>query len=345
MIHLFDRVYLESTSYLDIHSDRIVFSKEYNNRQTPGQVLFQYEDLKSLLSVMTFSNFIETVYFHSSLKNKKIVIYCDDISDLHAYFCKHIFENMSLDEYVQLIKLIDYHRQIYKKTKFFNLENSSKLWDIDIDPNDVINIKKLRLSFSYEFLFAEYLSGTEKHANEFLKKFHYFLRDWYSEALSDNREMVLINLLNHKFQEQLSFSDSDFDITDKNLLKNIKTLEYYADEEIWFRDGTEKINLQGLSKEKVQGLRNLLIYVYKTCEGMETNRSVFGIYDWIECATRDDFSKEELDKILNYIIDNTFDTSCVPRKKFEKINFALILYAISCKRKCQLEKLLNYRLI
>ena len=345
MIHLFDRVYLETLPYLDTHCDRIVISKEYNHRQTPGEVIYQYESFESLLSNMSFYNFLQSVYFQSTIKQRKIVIYCDDISEIHAYFCKHIFLNMSSEEYVNLINLINYHRQVYKKLKPFDLEKSIKLWDIKIDSLELEKIKELNLSVSYEFLFAEYLSGCCNHEEQFLKKFHYFLIDWFSEGLSDNREMILFNLLNHKFQEQLSFSEKDFDITDKNLLKNIDTLKYYADEEIWFRDGTDKINLSGISKEKSEGLRDLIFHVYKTCEGMETNRTAFGIYKWIECATRSNFSKLELDEILDFIITNTFDTSCVPRRKFGKINFAIILYAINCKRTNQLEKLLNYRLL
>ncbi len=345
MVHLFDRVYLEITPYLDIHHDRIVISKEFNNRQTPGKVLFQYDSFESLLSSMSFSNFLETVYFHSTLHNRKIVIYCDDISKIHVWFCKHIFPNMNLNSYLDLLKIIDYHRQVFKKPKFFNIDRSSELWDVAINPLEIEKIKNLNLSFSYEFLFAEYLSGIQDHENVFLKKFHHFLREWYSECFTDNREMVLINLFNHKFQEQLSFSINDFNITDKNLLKNIPSLKYYSDEEIWFKDGIEKINLLGLPKEKSQGLVELILFVYKNCEGMETDRSSFGLYKWIECATRDEMTKQELDEVVDYLLKNTFDTSGVPRKKFDKINFALILYFMNCKRNKQIEKLLSYRLL
>lgn len=344
MIHLFDRVYLESIMFLDTHNDKIIISKNSSDQKS-NLVLFQYDNLGSLLSSMSFSNFLEIVCFHSTLKNKKVVIYTDDVSEIYAYFCKHIFRSMTTSEYTHLVKLINYRDQIFRKIKIFDLEKCNKFQDIEVDQKEVDKIKQLKLSFSYEFLFADYLSGNEEHLKDFLKKFHYFLRAWFSEALTDNREMILLNLLNHKFQEQLSFSENDFDITDKNLLKNIDTMKYYADEEVWFRHGEEKIDLSGLSKEKIQGLKNLLIGVYKTCESMETNRTVFGVYDWIECVTKEEMSKTELDEIINYIIDNTFDTACVPRNRFQKINYALILHVMNLKRKNQLRDLSNYRLI
>lgn len=344
MVHLFDKVYLEITPKIDIHKNRIVISKE-RSRYTPDKLLFQYDSIENLLSSTSFSDFIESVYFHSKTKGSEIVIYCDDISILYSTFCKHIFPNMSLDTYKDLITIINYNRQVHKKEKLFDISKSQSLWDIEVLDYDVQKIKSLGLSFSYEFLFANYLSGSDNYLDLFLKKFHHFLRGWYSECFTDNREMVLINLFNHKFQEQLSFSEKDFDIQEKNLLKNIPRLKYYADEEIWFRDGTENINLSGLSEEKSKGLVDLIFFVYSNCEGMETDRSSFGLYKWIRCATDDHITKEKMDEIINYISEHTFDTSAVPRKKFEIINYPLILKILSYKRTKNLNKLLEYRLI
>jgi hypothetical protein len=167
---------------------------------------------------------------------------------------------------------------------------------------------------------------------------HLFLRRWFVEVFTDNRQMVLLNLSNHKFREAMGIDAKDIDITSTDPLANIPQLSAYADDIIWERN-EEFTNgifgecaLAGISEEQSNALIDTLIGIYTKFEGMDTDRSMFQVVkEWLPIATRDTVTDAELEIILEYIINNPFDTNLIPKFSFETVNFPLFLYFLDLK--------------
>lgn len=350
MIHLFDNVYVEQEKYIDVNFDRVIISKKnFSNSasNSTGKLLLAVPDLGSLLDIMSFSSFVEMLYVRNKLTSNKIVIYCDDgFIELYCLWCKHIFPNIDVDAFNKLVSFSNHNQQLANMGTPMHYEHADLDWDSLIaEPKCQLRIRELSLAYSYEFLLAEYVQGHTTHLDLFKKKFHYFLRKWFEEALTDNRLMILYNLYNHNFQQTLNFTDDDFNITDKNLLSNVASMKYYADEEIWFRHGDDKIDLTGLSQDKIDGLRDTILTVYRDCEHMQTNQTCFVLYQWLEVAVREEITNNELEEIFDCFMKNTFDTSGVPRHDFKTVNFPFLMFILKSKKDGKLELLDPYRLL
>lgn len=350
MIHLFDSIYIEQEKYIDVNFDRVVISKKnFNNSASysTGKLLLAIPDLGSLLDLMTFSSLIEMLYVRHKLTGNKIVIYCDEeFISFYCLWCKHIFPNIDFASFKQLVSFSN-HNQLLANMGAPMQSNHTELdWDsLTVVPSCQLRIREMMLSHSYEFLMLEYLQGHLAYLDIFKKKFHYFLRKWFEEALTDNRLMILYNLYNHNFQNTLDFSNKDFDINNANLLANIPSMKYYSDEEIWFRHGHDKIDLSGLSQEKIDGIRETILTVYRDCEHMATNQTCFILYQWLEVAVRENITNDELKEIFECFMTYTFDTCGVPRHDFKTVNFPLLMFILNCKKDNKLQLLDPYRLL
>ena len=159
---------------------------------------------------------------------------------------------------------------------------------------------------------------------------HTFLRRWFKEAFTDNRQMVLLNIGNHRFQEALGIDSTRVDITSTHPLENIPQLSAYADNSIWENQGIF-CNLEGLSETQINSLTSTIMGVYENFEGMEIDRSIFSLFNYLGAASRSELTKIEMDELLNFIINNPFDTNLVPRFDFQNVNFVLMLYFLRQK--------------
>jgi hypothetical protein len=149
----------------------------------------------------------------------------------------------------------------------------------------------------------------------------------------------------------MGFTEDQVDITKPNLLVDIPPLYYYGDESIWkmttdVSSGVYGIaDIGGLPQEKIDGLRNTILNVYAKFEGMPTNYTVFDSFNWLEYACADSMTKEQMDIVLDFVVNDPFDTCLVPRFDFRNINFPLILHFIRMKKENKLAELSKFRLI
>jgi hypothetical protein len=160
-----------------------------------------------------------------------------------------------------------------------------------------------------------------------------FLRRFFQEQFTDNRQMVLLNINNHRFQDALGFTKEQLDLQG-NPLKDIPELQYYYDPKIWKQPTTISsgvygiCELSGLTDSQIEGLKSTILRVFDSFEGMLTNSTVFEGIDFLDVACREGMTQEELDELIELVSDNPFDTCFVPRFDYENVNFPLFLHIL-----------------
>jgi hypothetical protein len=178
---------------------------------------------------------------------------------------------------------------------------------------------------------------------------HLFLRRWLKEAFTDNREMILLNLLNKNFQKTLGFTENDINLNSDNPISSVSSLQYYADETIWKQNEKTGIydvcNIENLSQEKINGLRNLLKNIYLNVEEMEINRTLFSAFDYLELAAKDTITETEMNTVLNFVVQNPFDTCLVSTFDFQNVNYVFLHHILNLKRDNNIEALTKFRLL
>lgn len=364
MLHLFNKVYLEFDDKIEINFDRVVISERYGipmleslNKVSYGELISFGKSYDEVVG-QDFAGFVATLKDFGKTTNKKIIIYCDKESykKVIAHWFKAILPELDFDGFKNIVNYTVYNQRIISNSQLSSvysinlnsiwegLEDIQEAWDSS-SPIDSVLFENLELNYSYEFLLATYLSGDESRKEELRKTLHMFLRRWFKELLSDNRQMVLLNLTNHKFLSTFNIDPSTVDITQLDPLSNIEGFELYADDEIWERDENQYgvCKLEGLSKEKASELAILLVKVYDEFEGMQIDRSVFGMLQFITSVVEETLSDEDLDSIIQYVVNTPCDTCLVPRFDFQNVNFPLLQFFLS--EKFNERDLSKYRLL
>lgn len=365
MLHLFNKVYLEFDDKIDINYDRIVISEQHGLQMYNVIDKIAYGELmtygKTYEEVVTesFVGFISSIRDHAANSGKKVIIYCDNdaYKKFMAQWFAVILPGMTKKEFRTIVDYTIYNQRITSNTQLSSVysTNLKSLWEgvgsIDdawkktkaFTEHELETFKQLDINFSYEFLLAAYLSGDDTRKEELRKTMHMFLRRWFKELLTDNRQMVLLNLTNHKFLS--TFNIGSIDITSLDPLSGVKGFELYADDEIWERDQNQYgvCKLEGLSEEKAKGIADLLVSVYDKFEGMQIDRSVFGMLQFITAATKETLTDEEMESIIEYVVNTPCDTCLVPRFDFQNVNFPLMQYFLS--QKFNGKDLSKYRLL
>lgn len=362
MLHLFNKVYLEFDDKIEINFDRVVISEKY------GIEMLQVLDKVAYGQLISFGKTYEEVInedfvgFISVLKNfgetsgKKIIIYCDKnaYKKFVAQWFKSTLPNLNFEGFKTIVDHTIYNQRIVSNTQLSSVY-SIKLNSVWEGLNDIenawntatsVNLKSLQnMKYSYEFLISTYLSGDNSHKEELKKTLHMFLRRWFKEMFTDNRQMVLLNITNHKFLSSFDIDSKLIDITKLDPLAEIEQLESYADDEIWERNENAygECKLEGLSDEKATKLMNTLLNIFEKFEGMQINQTVFGIKNYVTTACAETITDEKMDELLNYVINSPFDTSLVPRFDFENVNFTLLQHFFS--EKYNNKDLSKYRLL
>jgi hypothetical protein len=372
MLHLFNKTYLELDDKIELNFDRVVISNingvniaEFLDKSVQGKLIKYGKNLDDF----NFFNLIAELESFGSLSNKKILIYCDKnnyIKFLIKWF-KTILPNIDLNSFNRLVNLTVYKEitinntqmQVVKPVKTDTLwgglgDLTEKFNSETILDNNRNFIKNLNLKHSYEFLLADYFGNSNNFNNNYVNLLkttvHLFLRRWLKEAFTDNREMILFNVLNKNFQTALDFTEDDLDLSSINPIKGIPSLNYYADETIWVKENNSDMlysmcKIENLSQEKINGLRNLLKSIYSNIEGMEINRTMFSCFDYLEYACKDSITTDEMDIILNFVVQNPFDTCLVPKFDFENINYVFLHHLLNLKRDNNIEALKKFRLL
>lgn len=353
MLHLFNKVYLEFDNKINVDLDRVVISNQFGiqmssdfEKYTYGQLIRYSKTLEELNDEIVFDDLILELKGHGERTNKKIIVYCDKQNYLKfiASWMKLMMPNLDLQTFKDIANLTIYRERCVSNTQLssqnavsidsifepFSDEQWEYAWNEKIEGQ--ISPALIGVNISYEFLLANYLAGDRNYVDPLLTTAHRFLRRFFQEIFTDNRQMVVLNINNHRFQEALGFSGI-VDITG-NPLENIEELKYYNDEQIWSTPTTVSsgvygiCNLAGLPQDKINGLRNTLFNVYESFEGMTTNTTVFDAFNWLEIASREEMTQDELDQIIEFISDSPFDTCIIPRFDFENVNFPLFLHVL-----------------
>lgn len=363
MLHLFNKVYLEFDDKIEINFDRVVISERYGIQMLEQLDKIAYGELigyaKSYEEIISndFAGFIASLKDFGKTSGKKIIIYCDNqaYKKVIANWFKTILPELDLDTFKNIVNYTVYNQRIVSNSQLASVYSVdlNSLWsgigEVEKVWNDAVEIDKeliqnLDLNFSYEFLLASYLADGSKK-EELRKTLHMFLRRWFKEMFTDNRQMVLFNISNHRFLNTFDIDPELIDITSIDPLANIPQFESYADDEIWERDSNAYgvCKLEGLSEDKAVKLMDTLIKVFEEFEGMQIDRSVFGLKKYITAACSDFLTDEDMNGIIDYVVNNPFDTCIVPRFDFQNVNFPLMQFFLAEKFKER--DLSKYRLL
>ena len=364
MLHLFNKVYLEIDDKINLELDRVVISQENGvpvsielERVTAGQLIAYGRTFEEVASDFpALMNLLKTT---GNQTGKKIVIYADRdaYKSVLSTWLKSMLPNLDIASFKTIVDHMIYKERVMANTSLSSSYTLSMqtIWKDFGDFETQWRAARAQpvdftgMNLSYEFLIADYLSGSTKYEDALRATMHKFLVRWYRELFTDNRQMCLINLTNSRFQSDLGIDPATIDITATNPLANIPVLAYYADETIWGapEDATANaygyITLEGISTEQAEGLRNTILYVYSKFEGMLIDTWVFRALDWVDVGTRTSMTKAEMDAILDFVVNTPFDTCLVPRFDFENVNFPLFLYFLAQKKNNK--DLTTYRLI
>lgn len=364
MLHLFNKTYLEFDDKIEINFDRVVISNQYGiamhqelDKVSYGE-LIQYGKTFDDVTSSDMIAFVKTLKEYSDASGKKIIIYCDKeaYKKFIAQWFKMILPSADYATFKTIVDHTIYNQRVVSNTQLSSVYalNQTTLWEDlagletywsnakKLTAAKVTQFKALGLSLSYEFLLADYLSGSTNYEAELKKTMHTFLRRWFKEAFTDNRQMVLLNIGNHRFQTALGIDATKVDITSVDPLANIPQLSAYADDTIWEKQGIF-CDLEGLSTAQIDSLTSTIINVYDKFEGMEIDRSIFSLFDYLGAASRSELTKAEMDELLDFIVDKPFDTNLVPRFDFQNVNFVLMLYFL--RQKYESASLSKFKLV
>lgn len=367
MLHLFNKTYLEFDDKIELNFDRVVISHtngvniaDFLDKAIQGKLIKYGKNLDDL----NFTNLITELHSYGQISNKKIIIYCDKTNYIKflVKWIKTILPFINLESFNRFVNLTVYKEKIINNTQMQSvvplkldtlwqgLGDLTENFNSETITNDNRNsIKSLNLNYSYEFLLADHFSNSTNYTNSLKNVLHLFLKRWLKEAFTDNREMILLNLLNKNFQTSLGFTENDLNLNSNNPISNISSLQYYADETIWVKNNNSNLysicKIENLSQEKINGLRNLLKNIYSNVEGMEINRTMFKAFDYLELAAKDTITETEMNTILNFVIENPFDTCLVPKFDFQNINYVFLHHLLNLKRDNNIEALTKFRLL
>lgn len=367
MLHLFNKTYLEFDDKIELNFDRVVISHtngvniaDFLDKAIQGKLIKYGKNLDDL----NFTNLITELHSYGQISNKKIIIYCDKTNYIKflVKWIKTILPFINLESFNRFVNLTVYKEKIINNTQMQSvvplkldtlkegLGDLTKSFNLEtITEENRNSIKNLNLNYSYEFLLADYFSNSTNYTNLLKNVLHLFLRRWLKEAFTDNREMILLNLLNKNFQTTLGFTENDLNLNSNNPILGVSSLQYYADETIWKQNEKTGIydvcNIENLSQEKINGLRNLLKNIYLNVEGMEINRTMFSAFDYLELAAKNTITENEMNIILNFVIENPFDTCLVPKFDFQNINYVFLHHLLNLKRDNNIEALTKFRLL
>jgi len=367
MLHLFNKTYLEFDDKIELNFDRVVISNingvniaDFLDKAMQGKLVKYGKNLDDL----NFTNLITELHSYGQTSNKKIIIYCDKTNYIKflVKWIKTILPSINLESFNRFVNLTVYKEKITQNTRLqsvvpLKLDTLKQgLGDLTesfnsetITDENRNSIKNLNLNYSYEFLLADYFSSSTNYTNSLKSVLHLFLRRWLKEAFTDNREMILLNLLNKNFQKTLGFTENDINLNSDNPISSVSSLQYYADETIWKQNEKTGIydvcNIENLSQEKINGLRNLLKNIYLNVEEMEINRTLFSAFDYLELAAKDTITETEMNTVLNFVVQNPFDTCLVSTFDFQNVNYVFLHHILNLKRDNNIEALTKFRLL
>lgn len=308
MLHLFDKVYIETDSKIDIHKDRIVISQESGypmyealDKVSGGYLLMYGKTLEEVLSNNNLSGFddlIEFVYNRLQESNTKVIFYLDETTFVQfiTNWFKRIFLEIDsetawsiVDSYLkkdlrEVGKVFLNNARIYPT---LNQETFTEIFSsisVGEEPRREV-YDNIVPKLSLEYLTASYLynGSFEEELSACVKKI-------LVRALQDNVLEVKAVAYRHFDREPfLSKIDEEF-------LSNSSVFKAYP---VGFIGEASSVDLIHSSDEDIDTLKNLCKTVYLEWDKFSAESPVIELLNMIDIV-RGDINKQNLDYILNF---------------------------------------------
>ena len=364
MLHIFNKTYLDIDSRIDINTDRVVISKENGvqvgsglDGYVSGNLIAFHESFEDTSLVEVITKIVNTK------SDKKVIVYCDieNYKKFVTAWFKTIMPNLDATTFKNLMAM-----SLYKERAMSNaqvLENSNAIvadlrtgfgdfddvWaSTNVSESDRTAIKNLELPLSYEFMLADYFSGSVNYLSKLIKVVGMFANRWFVEALNDLRESAVLNVYNKNFQTALGFTNADVKLDSLNPLKNISSLTIFGDTTIWQQNDKKGIFgypvLKDLTAEQLSSIKTTAKKIYDT-EGMSDGQRYFEIFDLLDTAVKSGQSKDDMDKILDFVVAKPYDTCLIPVGDTDNVNYVLFHDILNKKRAGDTASLSNLALL
>lgn len=353
MLHLFNKTYLDIDSRIDLNTDRVVISQENGvqlgsalDGYVQGDLLAFHENFEDT----TLEEVIVKIHNHTKTSDKKVVVYCDmeNYKTFVASWFKTIMPNSDVTTFKNLVNMTLYKERASSNAQVLSNSNANvndlktgfgdldSVWSSTTISNDTrSNIKNLDLNYSYEFMLADYFSGSINYLSKLIKVVGLFSNRWFVEALVDIQRSALLNVYNKNFQTALGFTDADVKLDSLNPLKNISSLSILGDTTIWQQNDKKGVFgypvLKNLTADQISKLKTTCQKIYET-EGMSDTQRYFDIFTLLDTAVKTSLTKDDMDTILDYIVDKPYDTCLIPDGDTENVNYVLFHDILNKKR-------------
>lgn len=374
MLHLFNKVYLEFDDRIDINFDRVVISEQFGipmsaelDKLAYGELITYGKSVEEVLDGGHINVLIDRIAQHSKTTGKKVIIYCDSDSyvTMFAKWHKLLMPALDVAGFQKLYDMTIYKERVVTNTQLGSVSplNMNTLWGANRDVSSfwvkevastfaqTSQFESWNLSLSYEYLLADYFSGSKQYLSELKVTSHMFLRRFFQEMFTDNRMMVMLNITNYRFQEVMGIDPSLVNCNAENPLDGIPQLAFYADDSIWQTKTTMNsgvygvCELEGITQQQIDGLRNTILEVFDKYEGMQIDRNIFTQFNFMEYAVKKTITTREFDTLMSAIVDYPTDTCLIPRFDFQNVNFPWMLHIIDLKKKNNTAELSKFALV
>jgi len=327
MIHLFDKIYLDTDELIDEQQKKIFISpvgvkyifKELENKNTTIDCFLSIEEL--LEKYKSLSGFFN----HLKNYNEKIIIYADETNYLFLLTCwlKSIFKNPKEENIFLLMKSLLFRDTIFNNSRFNYGEkkDNKNYYTLDEKIFKTIyknsykeNLNNLKSCVSIEYLMTTFLyDGSFKE--ELKQSMKNLIRRDLIKYLFELKEIFLVHLLTKGFTKKLNLTrEYDFSNFYEILNDESKFTKLFTTSEIWkkpFRtigNGVDSIQLENITEKDIQAFKEFTVisgsswveeanYIFMKSD---TNK-----LDFLPCFF--DFTDDLLYKIIE--AESTFDHS------------------------------------
>jgi len=351
MLHLFNKTYLDIDSRIDINVDRVVISKDNGvdigsglDGYASGALIAFHESMDDTSLVDVVTKIINTK------TDKKVVVFCDveNYKKFATAWFKTIMPNLDVATFKNIMAMTLYKERAMSNAQVIANSNANvndlrtgfgeldAVWSATtVSTEDRETIKNLELGLSYEFMLADYFSGSVNYLNKLIKVVGMFANRWFVEALNDLRETAVLNVYNKNMQTALGFTNSDVKLDSLNPLKNISSLAIFGDTAIWQQNDSKGVFgypvLKDLTAEQISKIKATAKKIYDT-EGMSDSQRYFEIFDLLDIAVKSGLNKEDMDKMLDFVVAKPYDTCLIPDGDNENVNYVLFHDILNKKR-------------
>jgi hypothetical protein len=352
MLHLFNKVYLETEERISLQENRAVISN--NNGYIIGAELSNFSSgslvyFSTSLDEQELPNIFLSLKEKSQESGKRCILYTDDETfvKIAAIWFKTI-TNFTKEEFTFWLKSFCYKERLNQKDNNKYNDNSylnsfSKyidIWD-EVSPID-LNLGDV--NYSYEFYFGSFLYN-KKFSEKVKKTLSLFMRRSYIEIFLDAKIMILSNILDPKMQEFLGGSNKTLDN-----YQELPKVEIFLNENIWNSDkplqvsNSASFNWENLNQELANKLTDTITDLHNNYENFVYDSSNLSKWKFLPYVLGKDLGDDELDEVIEDLLVDRGDQNFISKTDYENVNFVLWTHICNLKNSNETEKLFNYTL-